>query len=78
MDERVQINSVVQITEMNEERQGWIGCFVQVSELKSFGIQGWVQIPETHQQSGSAYIRLNWEQFEYIGQAVMCRPESEE
>ena len=42
MDERVQINSVVQITEMNEERQGWIGCFVQVSELKSFGIQGWV------------------------------------
>lgn len=58
-------NSVVQINENGPE--GWIGCFVQVSEVKSWGIQGWVQIPE----GGAAYIRLKEDTYDYIGTAIM-------
>jgi hypothetical protein len=67
MDSRIQINSVVQINENGQD--GWIGCLVQVSELKSWGIQGWVKLPK----SGDAYIRLNWNEIDYIGEAVMTQ-----
>lgn len=65
MDKRIDINSVVQVNESAKE--GWIGCLVQVSEVKSWGIQGWVQIP----MKGAAYIRLKFEEIEYIGQSVL-------
>lgn len=65
MDNRIIENSVVQVNEKGN--QDWIGCLVQVSEVKLWGIQGWVQIPK----SGQAYIRLKWEEIDYIGQAVM-------
>lgn len=58
-------NSIVQINDKGPD--GWIGCLVQVSEIKTWGIQGWVKIP----QSGDAYIRLNWDKIEHIGEAVM-------
>lgn len=64
-DKRIIKDAVVQIIEGGSE--GWVGCLVQVGEVKTWGIQGWVQIPK----SGSAYIRIAWEQMEYIGQAVM-------
>ena len=67
----VKENSVVQISEKGQE--GWIGCLVQVSEVKNWGIQGWVKIPH----GGDAYIRLNWDTIEYIGTAVMTHQESE-
>jgi sporulation protein YlmC with PRC-barrel domain len=70
--ENVKVNSVVQINETGPE--GWVGCLVQVSEVKSWGIQGWVQLP----MQGSAYIRLNWENIDYIGQAILVHSENEE
>ncbi len=66
MKELVQENSVVQINEKGQA--GWVGCFVQVSEVKSWGIQGWVQIP---MQEGQAYIRVPWDQMDYIGEAAL-------
>ncbi|MBC8147426.1 MAG: hypothetical protein H8E98_05520 [Bacteroidetes bacterium] len=68
--ENIKINSVVQINETS--REGWIGCLVQVSELKDWGIQGWVQIP----MQGSAYIRLKWDEIDYIGEAVLYPQET--
>jgi hypothetical protein len=61
----VKENSVVQINENGQE--GWIGCFLQVSEVKTWGIMGWVQIP----MGGSAYLRPTWNQIDYIGNAVL-------
>jgi sporulation protein YlmC with PRC-barrel domain len=58
-------NSVVQINETGPE--GWIGCFVQVSEVKTWGVQGWVQIP----QRGAAYIRLPFDTIDHIGEAIL-------
>lgn len=68
---KITVNSVVQA---NEKAKEWTGCLLQVSEVKEFGILGWIQIPF----QGSAYIRLKWEQIEYIGQAVLGRPKTEE
>jgi hypothetical protein len=61
----VKENSVVQLNEKAQE--GWIGCFLQVSEVKNWGVQGWVQIP----MGGSAYLRPTWDQIDYIGEAVL-------
>lgn len=63
--EQVKVNSVVQINENGQ--QGWIGCLVQVTELKSFGIQGYVEVP----MQGKAFIRLSWDDFDFIGEALM-------
>lgn len=68
MNNQIQENSVVQVNENGGE--GWIGCLVQVSEVKAWGIQGWVKIP----MQGEAYIRLKWNQVEFIGNAVLMPP----
>ena len=64
---QIQKNSLVQVNEHGQK--DWIGCLVQVDEVKPWGIQGWVQIPK----QGQAYIRLKNEEIEYIGEAVMLR-----
>lgn len=69
---RLRINSVVQINEHGMD--GWIGCLVQVTEVKSWGIQGYVQIPK----GGQAFIRLNFSSICYIGEAVMVQSDPEE
>lgn len=45
----------------------WIGCLMQVDEVKSFGVQAFVKIP----MQGNAYLRLNTGQFEYIAEAAL-------
>ena len=65
MNAKTKVGSVVQVNESGPE--GWQGCLVQVSEMKSWGIQGWVKIP----LQGDAYIRLKTVTFDYIGEAVM-------
>lgn len=60
-------NSVVQINEKGQD--GWIGCFVLVTEVKDWGIQGFVQIPKSE---GSAYIRLTYDQIVYRTSCLNC------
>jgi hypothetical protein len=68
--EKIKKNSVVQANELSGE---WNGCLLQVSEVKSWGVQAWIQIPK----SGRAYIRLEFAKIDYVGEAVMS-PEDEE
>ena len=63
-DARIKVGSVVQ---GNEKAGDWAGCTLIVSELKSFGVQAYLKVPF----KGNAYIRLIWEQVEYIGEAVL-------
>jgi hypothetical protein len=44
----------------------WGGSFLTVTELLSFGVQGFVQIPI----KGRAYIRLKNGEFEKVGEAI--------
>lgn len=59
----LKIGDVVQISPEHDERFG--GCFMQVTEPKSFGAQGFVKGPE----SGNYYYRCKFENMELIGKA---------
>ena len=65
----IEINDVVQIVPTHQ----WSGNFVTVTEVKSWGIVGYVQIPLESQ----AYIRLEYGDFEKIGKAVFIFDEDE-
>lgn len=61
---------VFQINERHG-RNGWIGAFVMATEIKTWGIQGFVSILETHEQQARAYIRLKWDEVDFIGHAAL-------
>lgn len=62
------VGDVFQITEAHG-RQGWIGAFVLATEIKSWGIQGFVVSVKTHDEQQRAFIRLKWEEIQCIGHA---------
>ncbi len=65
-----QVNDVVQIDPAHDEK--FAGCFLLVTELAGWGVQGFVQIPG----SGRAHYRLPWEGGELVGKAAFV-PRSE-
>lgn len=76
MNAKTKVGSVIQVNEKGPA--GWIGCLVRVTEMKSWGIQGCLQLPGGNVAPGElgrinrgAYIRLKTETFDYIGEAVM-------
>ncbi len=76
-DERIKVGSVVQINEKHG-RLGWMGAFLLVTELKSWGVMGFVHVINTHEDPpGFAYIRLKFEEVDYIGQALLVPDESD-
>ena len=58
------IGAVLQIAPEHSEMFG--GCFVQVTEVKPWGVQGFVRVPG----GGNAFVRVKWEHLEVIGMAV--------
>ena len=58
-------NSVVQVNEHGPKE--FVGCFVIVTEVKEWGVQGDAPAPGKK----IAPVRLEWAQLEYIGQAIL-------
>jgi len=58
---KVQVGDIVQV---NPEKDTFGACMVVVTEVRSWGIQGYVQ---NAGQVGQAYIRLKTEDFELTG-----------
>jgi hypothetical protein len=52
------------IVQVNPEKETFGGCMVVVTEIKAWGIQGYVQNAGAN---GQAYIRLKTEDFEHTG-----------
>lgn len=65
IDERIQENSVIQINEIGPD--GWEGCLMQVDKVAMWGVMATMQIP----RGGTTAIRLEWPQFEYVGEAPL-------
>ena len=63
--------SVIQV---NEKVPAWCGCLMIVKEVKSFGCMAGLKVPF----QGTAYLRLNTDQYEYIGEAVLVPRKEEE
>lgn len=65
----MQKGTIVQITNSDHH---WYPCLVIVSEVKSWGIQGYISIPSDNRGNvGNAYIRLSTDQFEVVGEAKL-------
>lgn len=60
----VEEGDIVQITDETHE---WFPSLIVVSEVKSFGVQGYVHIP----MKGDAYIRLDKSKYERVGRAAI-------
>jgi len=68
--ESINIGDIVQV---NPEKEMFGACMVVVTEIKAWGIQGYVQNAGVN---GQAYIRLKTEDFEHTGgTAVWIRGE---
>ncbi len=68
-DDRIQIGSVVQIDPQHDEHFG--ACFLVVTEVKTWGVQGYVSMPTKPGTSAinMAYYRVEFEHVAYIGMA---------
>ena len=59
----VEVNDIVQISpEIDHQGGFWAGNLLTVTEVKSWGVQGYCRTTE-----GEAYIRLKHGQFERVG-----------
>ena len=67
---RLRVGDVFQVNERHPQ-PGWVGAFVTATEMKGFGIQGFVHIVQSSIRSGQAYIRLGWDEMDYIGHAAL-------
>lgn len=71
MEERtLEVGDVVQINPEHDELFG--GCFMMVTEPKSWGAQGVCLGPKANGLGGVgvAYYRCKWESMEYVGKAA--------
>lgn len=65
----LEVGDVVQISP--ETSSAFAGCFMLVTEPKSFGAQGFISMPQARgQMPGQAYYRARFEEMELIGKAA--------
>ncbi len=67
----VTVGDVVQISPFDPSNPMFGGCFMVVTELKSWGVQGYVQaLGKDGEPGGQAYYRAKWDEIEYAGKAM--------
>jgi hypothetical protein len=69
---KLEIGDVVQIDPEFHLDGFFAGCFMVVTELKPWGAQGAICVPNGPRGSmpGQAYCRATWDEMEYVGKAV--------
>lgn len=64
MKSDVRVGDIVQINE-HLENKAFSYCLVTVTEVRSWGIQGFVQaLGDRYNIGGQAYVRLEWDEFD--------------
>jgi hypothetical protein len=61
------------VFQINEKhgRTGWVGALVLATEVKGWGVMGFVAHVVSHDEQARAYIRLPFDQIDYIGHAPL-------
>lgn len=61
------------VFQINEKhgRKGWIGAFILCTEVRAWGIVGFVSHVHAHEEQRRAYIRLKWEEIDFVGTAPL-------
>lgn len=69
----LKVGDVVQLSP-DMENSFFPGCFMYVTEPKSWGAQGFVMIPASGTEPpGEAFFRAKWEDMEFVGRAAWQR-----
>lgn len=69
-DPRIVVGCVVQLSP-ETSNPGFGGCFMLVTEVKSFGAKGFVQSLGTREAiGGQAHYRETWDKMAYVGMAT--------
>ena len=66
------VGDVFQINEKHVGK-GWVGALVTATEIKSWGIQGFVVHVVGHDKQRQAFIRLDWSEIDYVGKAQIIQ-----
>lgn len=68
MIEDFQINDIVQLNPETVRNKMFTACFMVITEIKSWGAQGYVQaLGENGNPGGQAYYRANWDEIVKVG-----------
>ena len=71
MMENIQVGDIVQLDPCTTKNPMFRGCLMVVTEIKSWGVQGYVQAIGTDEKiGGQAYYRASDGTFERCGKAV--------
>lgn len=71
----IEVGDLVQLSPETCRNPMFGGCILVVTELKSFGVQGYVQaFGKNEQIGGQAYYRAGFDEFEPCGKAVWVVP----
>lgn len=67
------ISSIVQMDPDLTRNQAFAGCLLVITEIKSWGVQGYVQAlgESRSDRGGQAYYRAKWDEFEPTGGLAM-------
>lgn len=64
----IEVGDVVQIDPQSDDMFG--ACFMIVSEVKTWGAQGYIQVPGKGEEGGRAYYRCNFENMMFVGKSI--------
>jgi hypothetical protein len=69
-DSHLERGDLVQLNPFAVRQSLFAGCIMVVTEPKSWGAQGYIQIVgENEKPGGQAYYRAKWEEIELVGRA---------
>jgi hypothetical protein len=69
---RIRVGDIVQLNPELTKNPMFAGCLMAVTEVKSWGVQGFVQsLGADMEPGGQAYYRATWETFELTGGMVV-------
>ena len=67
----LKVGDVVQISPEHDGNPAFAACMLTVSEVKTWGVQGYVQALGTREaMGGQAYYRVKFAEIEYVGKSV--------
>jgi len=68
--QELKLGNIVQLNPDTVRNKMFAACFMVVTESKSFGAQGYVQVlGQDGSPGGQAYYRANWDEMELVGAA---------
>jgi hypothetical protein len=68
--DKIEINSLVQLNPELVTNKMFAGCILVVTEIKKWGVQGYVQsLGQNGYPGRQAYYRATWEEIEPVGYA---------